>query len=36
LGSSIFGKEIFPKFALTNELNEVLSGLPFEKELEFC
>ena len=35
LGSSIFGKEIFPKFALTNELNEVLSGLPFEKELDF-
>ena len=28
MGSSIFGKEIFPKFALTNELNEVLSGLP--------
>jgi PAS domain S-box-containing protein len=35
LGSSIFGKEIFPKFALTNELNEILSGLPFEKELDF-
>lgn len=35
LGSNIFGKEIFPKFILTNELNEILSGLPFEKELDF-
>ena len=35
LGSSIFGKELFPKFTITTELNEILSGLPFEKELNF-
>lgn len=35
LGSNIFGKEIFPKFTITSELNEILSGYPFEKELNF-
>jgi PAS domain S-box-containing protein len=35
LGSNIFGKELFPKFTITNELNDILSGLPFEKELNF-
>lgn len=35
MGSSIFGKELFPKFIITNELNDILSGLPFEKELNF-
>ena len=35
MGSSIFGKELFPKFTITNELNDILSGLPFEKELNF-
>ncbi|MDP2362186.1 MAG: PAS domain S-box protein, partial [Ignavibacteria bacterium] len=35
MGSSIFGKELFPKFAITSELNDILSGLPFEKELNF-
>ena len=35
MGSSIFGKELFPKFTITNELNDILSGLPFEKELTF-
>ncbi len=33
IGSNIFEKELFPKFSITNELNEILSGLPFEKEL---
>lgn len=35
MGSSIFGKELFPKFTITTELNDILSGLPFEKELNF-
>ena len=35
LGSSIFGKELFPKFTIAKELNDVFSGLPFEKELNF-
>ena len=35
MGSSIFGKELFPKFAITSELSDILSGLPFEKELDF-
>ena len=35
MGSSIFGKELFPKFAITSELNDIFSGLPFEKELNF-
>mgnify|MGYP003513431860 FL=1 len=35
MGSSIFGKELFPKFTITSELNDILSGLPFEKELNF-
>lgn len=35
LGSNIFGKEIFPKFRITSELNEILSGLSFERELNF-
>ena len=33
VGSNIFEKELFPKFSITNELNEILTGLPFEKEL---
>jgi len=35
MGSSIFGKELFPKFTITDELNNILSGLPFEEELNF-
>lgn len=35
MGSSIFGKELFPKFTITSELNDILSGIPFEKELNF-
>ncbi len=35
MGSSIFGKELFPKFTITNELTDILTGLPFEKELNF-
>ncbi len=35
LGSSIFGKELFPKFSIAKELSDVLDGLPFEKELDF-
>ncbi|HEX9250617.1 MAG TPA: PAS domain-containing protein, partial [Ignavibacteriaceae bacterium] len=35
MGSSIFGKELFPKFTITTELKDILSGLPFEKELNF-
>jgi len=35
LGSNIFGKELFPKFTIAKEFNDVLSGLPFEKELNF-
>ena len=35
MGSSIFGKELFPKFAITTELNDIFSGFPFEKELNF-
>ena len=35
MSSNIFGKELFPKFTITNELNDILSGLPFEKELNF-
>jgi PAS domain S-box-containing protein len=35
LGSNIFDKKIFPKFSVTNELSEVLTGFPFEKELDF-
>jgi PAS domain S-box-containing protein len=35
IGSNIFATEIFPKFTITPELNEMLLGLPFEKELNF-
>ena len=35
IGTSIFGKELFPKYTITTELNDILSGLPFEKELNF-
>lgn len=35
LGSSIFGKELFPKFSIAKELSDILSGLPFEKELNY-
>ncbi len=35
MGSSIFGKELFPKFTITSELHDILSGIPFEKELNF-
>lgn len=35
IGSNIFGKELFPKFTITSELNDILKGIPFEKELNF-
>lgn len=35
IGSNIFGKEIFPRFTITSELNEIFAGYPFEKELNY-
>jgi PAS domain S-box-containing protein len=35
LGSNIFGQELFPKFTVTSELNDILKGIPFERELNF-
>jgi PAS domain S-box-containing protein len=35
LGSNVTLKDTFPNLSIQNELNDVLKGLPFEKELNF-